>query len=335
MKLETQAAVRMEDGTEVGRIARLVLDPKSKEVTHLILKKGVLPEDKVVPIGRVDAGTADGVIFEKVMRAELELLPPFEEKHYVETGEPEAPSAAAAGAVNLRLGPGFLHPGDLPAASGASERHAAVEVTRNIPDGAVALKAGASVVTADRRKVGRVEQLRTRPGTDEVSELVIAQGLLGRTRRRIPMQWVQRLTDLVVRLQVGSAMVDGANALRAPNSVRRGRRWRPHVSGLPRVAIFARDPPVGNRCRIRRAWAEPPPPGSHTKQMRNRSIPWTGFSLRSRGLRQARLLTTASTWTRPSRTTSGGPFFNTAFSPPGSPRQLTMISAGERSSFSV
>jgi sporulation protein YlmC with PRC-barrel domain len=185
----------------------------SSEVTHLVLKKGILPEDKVVPIGRVDAGTDEGVIL-RGDEAELELLPPFEEKHYIETGEPEAPSAAAAGAVNLALGPSFLHPGDLPAASGGSRRHSVVEVTRNIPDGTVALKAGASVVAADSRKVGRVEQLRIRSGTDEVSELVIAQGLLRRTRRRIPFGWIQRLSDSVVRLQVGSAIVQAARKAR-------------------------------------------------------------------------------------------------------------------------
>jgi sporulation protein YlmC with PRC-barrel domain len=207
MQIETQAVVRMEDGTEVGRIDRVVVNPASSEVTHLVLKKGILPEDKVVPMGRVDAGTDEGVIL-RGDEAELEYLPAFEEKHFVEAGGPDVPEAAAAGSLNLVLGPGYVQPSA--GAMGAARRRSAVEVTRNIPDGTVALKAGASVVAADSRKVGRVEQFRIRPGTDEVSELVIAQGLLRRTRRRIPMQWVQRLTDSVVRLQVGSAMVQKA-----------------------------------------------------------------------------------------------------------------------------
>ena len=208
MQIETEAVVRMEDGTEVGRIDRVVVNPDSSEVTHLVLKKGILPEDKVVPMGRVDAGTDEGVIL-RGDEAELEHLPPFEEKHVVEA-DGVVPDAAAAGSLNVVLGPAYLPTIERPGAMGAAGRRTAVEVTRNIPDGTVALKAGASVVAADSRKVGRVEQLRIRPGTDEVSELVIAQGLLGRTRRRIPMQWVQRLSDSVVRLQVGSAMVQGA-----------------------------------------------------------------------------------------------------------------------------
>jgi sporulation protein YlmC with PRC-barrel domain len=205
MQLETQAVVRTEDGTEVGRIDRLVLDPETREVTHLVLKKGVLPEDKVVPMGRVDAGTDEGVIL-RGDEAELELLPPFEEKHYLDGGRPEAPPV---GPMDLHAGPGYGQP-VVPLPPAAARRRPIVEVTRNIPDGTVAVKAGASVVAADSRKVGRLEQLRTRPGTDEVSELVIAQGFLGRTRRRIPVGWVQRMTDSVVRLQVGSALVDAS-----------------------------------------------------------------------------------------------------------------------------
>ena len=84
------------------------------------------------------------------------------------------------------------------------------EVTRNIPKGTVAVRAGAKVVAAEGRKVGRLAQLRTRPGTDQVGELVITQGFLRRNRLRIPVAWVQRMTDSVVRLQVGSALVEGA-----------------------------------------------------------------------------------------------------------------------------
>jgi sporulation protein YlmC with PRC-barrel domain len=205
MRLETQAVVRTEDGTEVGRIDRLVLDPETKEVTHLVLKKGVLPEDKVVPMGRVDAGTEEGVIL-RGDEAELELLPPFEEKHYVEGG---GPAASPVAPMDLAVGPEYGE-AVVPLPPAAAGTRPLVEVTRNIPDGTVAVKAGASVVAADSRKVGRLEQLRTRPGTDEVSELVIAQGFLGRTRRRIPVRWVQRMTDSVVRLQVGSALVDAS-----------------------------------------------------------------------------------------------------------------------------
>jgi len=213
MEIETQAVVRTEDGTEVGRIDRVVLNPESKEVTHLVLKKGVLPEDTVVPIARVDAGTKEGVIL-RGDEAELELLPPFEGKHYVDGGTTGAAASEPMPPTSLVVGPG-LGQAVVPLGAGVAPRRPVVmKVTRNIPDGAVALKAGASVVAADSRKVGRLEQLRTRPGTDQVRELVIAQGFLGRTRRRIPVRWVQRLTDSVVRLHVGSAMVEGAQLVR-------------------------------------------------------------------------------------------------------------------------
>ena len=207
MNIEPQAVVRTEDGMEVGRIERVVLNPESREVTHLVLKKGVLPEDKVVPMGLVGAGTEEGVTL-RAEEEDLEHLPPFEEKHVVELGE--RPGAAPIQPMNLFPGPGIGQPVVSLGSAGPSEPRAVVEVTRNIPDGTVALKASAKVVAADGRNVGRLEQILTDSKTDRITDLVIAQGFLGRTHRRIPMRWVQQVGESVVDLEVGSATVEEA-----------------------------------------------------------------------------------------------------------------------------
>lgn len=43
------------DGKDVGAIDRVVLDPKTDEVTHVVVRRGWLfSEDKVVPISSAD-----------------------------------------------------------------------------------------------------------------------------------------------------------------------------------------------------------------------------------------------------------------------------------------
>ncbi len=210
MHIETQAFAWTEDGVEVGRIERVVLNPDSREVTHLVLKKGLLPEDKVVPVGLVGAGTAEGVTL-RGEEADLERLPPFEEKHFVESGEKSG--AAPIQPMNLYPGAGFGQPVVSLDPTAAWQPRPVMEVTRNIPDGTVALKSSAKIVAADGRRVGRLDQVLTDPKTDRVTDLVIAQGFLGRTRRRIPMRWVQQVTESVVDLEVGSKTVEEARVV--------------------------------------------------------------------------------------------------------------------------
>ena len=109
MQLESQAVVRTEDGMEVGRVERMVVDPQTTEVTHLVVKKGVFQDDKVVPIGRVDAGTKEGVFLRGDL-ADVERLPPFEEEHYLQPGGPDGGAAQAERPMILLAAPGYGQP---------------------------------------------------------------------------------------------------------------------------------------------------------------------------------------------------------------------------------
>ena len=59
MEIKRNAKVTTADGKDVGRVDRVVIDPQSKEVSHLVIRQGFLfTEDKVVPIDLVSAATA-------------------------------------------------------------------------------------------------------------------------------------------------------------------------------------------------------------------------------------------------------------------------------------
>ena len=58
MQLKRDTPVQTATGQSVGHIDRVVLDPASKEVTHIVVRKGLFfTQDKVVPIGLVAAAT--------------------------------------------------------------------------------------------------------------------------------------------------------------------------------------------------------------------------------------------------------------------------------------
>lgn len=209
MEFESQAVVRTKDGLDVGHLERVVLDPESKEVTHVILGKGVMAEEKVIPLGLVGPSVED-VVTIRGEASELEHLPPFEEKHLVEVGPSSSAGLVSAPPAPLFPGAGFGQPVvPLEPQSGPGPRPV-VEVTRNIPQGTVPLKIGAKVIASDGRTVGRVERVLTDAATDQATDIVVARGFLNRWRRRIPLGWVRRVTESRVNLDVSSPTVDEA-----------------------------------------------------------------------------------------------------------------------------
>ena len=83
MQFNQGASVLTLDGKEAGHVDRVVIDPKSKEITHLVVRRGLLQrQDKVVPVTAVTTGR-DGQLSVHVRSDDLELLPDYEEEQYV------------------------------------------------------------------------------------------------------------------------------------------------------------------------------------------------------------------------------------------------------------
>jgi uncharacterized protein YrrD len=97
MKFKEGASVYTAEGEQVGEIVRVVIDPRTNEVTHLVVEKGFLfVTDRVVPIALVDKATAERVVLREDVE-DLESLPRFEQAHYVPVEELEDAGRAAAG----------------------------------------------------------------------------------------------------------------------------------------------------------------------------------------------------------------------------------------------
>src|SRR5260370_28486368 len=86
MEFQQNSAIFTANGDAVGHIDRVVVDPETKVVTHIVVRKGFLfKEDKVVPISLIAKATEDGIRLRDDV-GDLHALPLFEEKHYVMSG---------------------------------------------------------------------------------------------------------------------------------------------------------------------------------------------------------------------------------------------------------
>jgi uncharacterized protein YrrD len=207
MQFKEDAKVLTANGQEVGRVDRVVIDPKTKEATHVVVRKGLFfTEDKVVPISLIAAATEEQVTLREAA-GDLQALPNFEETHFIPVHESELarPAAGAIYAPSLYSYPPFGGVMPYPA---AIEPAYITETEEHIPPGTVALKEGANVVSADGKHVGNVEQVLTDPQADRVTHFVISEGLLLKERKLVPMGWVSGMDEKEVRLAVGSWLLD-------------------------------------------------------------------------------------------------------------------------------
>lgn len=227
MQFRENTPVYTADGQEVGTIDRVIIDPATKEVSHVVVRQGWLfTEDKVVPTEMIDQATADQVRL-RGDAEHLDELPPFEERYYV----PYDATTSGTAASTPYVAPGYARPyypyppigaawpgyfgayGSYPmgyyAAGPYPGKPYAVETERNIPQGTIALKEGAKVVDSHGDQVGSVARVFTNDETHQVTHLLIAEGWLFPDKRLVPTYWIRDVTDEEVALKVDADFLKG------------------------------------------------------------------------------------------------------------------------------
>lgn len=209
MQFHRGATIFTSDGKEVARVDRIVVDPATNLVTHLVLRKGRLfSVDKVVPIELITAG-ANGALIVQLKGDELSRLADYEEKQYVIADEhaltPHPHPDPLAPAETLYYNPLYPEP---PLAAATSEPALIQEVKTNTPDGTVAIKAGAKVYSYDDQPIGHVDLVLTSPSPERVTHLLISYGMLRRDHRLVPVRWIANWHEDEVRLAITAGMFD-------------------------------------------------------------------------------------------------------------------------------
>jgi uncharacterized protein YrrD len=198
MEFREGASVYTSDGDKAGHLHRVVIDPGSNEITHIVVQKGFLNhEDKVVPMEKVASAIQDEITL-LCDSAELKEMSPYEISQYV-----PARIAYDQGPHTFAVPGMYWDSPDAP-----SEYYIAEESRHTIEDNLVALKEGAPVVSADDKQVGNVERVITDPASDEVTHFIITQGLLLKSRKVVPIQHIELLEDDKVYLDLRTKEVE-------------------------------------------------------------------------------------------------------------------------------
>ena len=204
MQFKKNCDVVTHDKNIVGRIDRVVIDPATDEVSHLVVKKGILfTEDKVVPITDIETTNEKTTILKKT--AEPDDYPEFDETHYIPNAGVEDFDRrqtdearqllwyhAAVKAPYLKSSP---YPSD----------HKPLyykKTHRNIPDDAVALEEGADVRDSDGKHLGTIEDIYAEPETFTITHLLVSTGMIKKNRKLVPVNWIKGIVEDAVQLHI-------------------------------------------------------------------------------------------------------------------------------------
>lgn len=211
MQFKNDTSVFTADGQEVGQIDRVVLDPRTKEVTHVVIREGLLlTTDKVVPLDLIAKADEDHIILQTET---VEALPDFEEHHFITLDGEELPPSY----LPEHAAPMYWYPFGAEQGVRQYVRHPhqpyIIETERNIPQQTVAVKEGAKVMSADGEHVGNIERVFVDPDTDRVTTFLVSKGLVLKERMFVPKAWVADFGEREVQLAVSAKLLEKQSRL--------------------------------------------------------------------------------------------------------------------------
>jgi sporulation protein YlmC with PRC-barrel domain len=189
-----------------GEVKRLVFDPATEKVTHLVIQHGHRPEAaRLVPAHLAE--TTDGEIRLRCTLAEFAKFDHAEEREAADAADQHLGDAGALGsglAYNVsgeafaRVGgPGeLIDIGPMP-----PPRHRRTMIEDVVPLGEDQVRPGEPVHAVDG-EIGRVQGFLVNPGDDRVTHVLLQEGhLWGRKEVAIPITAVTKV-DIGIRLNL-------------------------------------------------------------------------------------------------------------------------------------
>jgi uncharacterized protein YrrD len=206
MRFKKDSEVFSSEGKKVGTVDRVVIDPSSHEVTHLVVSRGFLfKSDKVIPIEWIK-DAPDGHINLKPNDQEIDDLPDFEKTQFISAKETMKESPY----VNTSFWypppmvdwweTGMYAPYPMPRYIPRTEQ--------NIPDNTLALEEGAKVYSKDNQHIGEIEQVIANKGNHIATHILIGKGFLLKEHKLIPTPWIELVEEDKVYLKINADILD-------------------------------------------------------------------------------------------------------------------------------
>ncbi len=212
-------------GTVVGAVERVIIDPRSYTLTHLVIRKGGLfAEDRVLPVECVATLSGDRIVLD-VTEFDLEALPCFDPTHFRPLdagilgmrGSDEAPPFARPYFWFPPVMAGAPDPG-APRPMLASSLAASPGEWQAAPADAPHIAPGTPVYSAEGRHIGTVERIYGALNGEHTSHIqVIMRGATGQ-RALVLVEWIEGLFEGKLYLAVDETFLRTVQSYQADTS---------------------------------------------------------------------------------------------------------------------
>jgi len=218
MLLKEGTRVETTSGEQVGSVARVVIDPRSKEITHIVIEKGFLfVTDRVLPASLITESDDQRLVV-NLDTEDLDQYPEFEVTRFVTLDEKDLPVDREALFIDEKIpltipypsvGPHhYWGPSNVAATPRyIYEGYAAVK-EQNIPDEAVALKKGAALISEDGKRVGELNEVLVDQQDNQATHLILSKGLFSAEKKLIPTSWITRVDEEEIQLCVSARIIN-------------------------------------------------------------------------------------------------------------------------------
>jgi sporulation protein YlmC with PRC-barrel domain len=196
MRLELGTPIHCSDA-EIGELADVVIDPLSKQITHVVVRTthGKVAPSRLIPIELVDRG-AEGEIRLTCTSEEASKLDPVQDFAYVKLDEMPVDDPKWDVGIERALALPYYQTDD-PAFAYPYDDHVGVTYDR-VPKGEVEVRRSSVVSTSDDEAVGHVDGFLV-DDSDCITHIVLARGHLWKKREiTIPLNAIDKVeTDMV------------------------------------------------------------------------------------------------------------------------------------------
>jgi sporulation protein YlmC with PRC-barrel domain len=216
MRLELGTPVRCSDG-DFGELADLVVDPRARLVTHLVVRSGRMARtSRLVPL---DLAEVEGHAVRLACTVkEARALPTAEGFACVSPGEVEIEDHGWDIGIEHVLVPPSYPDGELGGFNAGAFDETISVVYDRIPKGEVEIRRKSTVVSSDDKVVGRIDGVVV-DSDNGITHVVVERGRLWRRRNvTIPMSSVTRVETDAVIVDLTRDQVRGLRAVGARRS---------------------------------------------------------------------------------------------------------------------
>jgi uncharacterized protein YrrD len=198
MDISINATVHSKDG-ECGRIACVIFNPVTDDLTHIVVKEDPFPyEERLVPIEFIQSSTAESVLL-NCTKAEFFRMDHFIKHEYVELDR--SYSGYPTGY--------YVY---LPYASPIDEDYMDIEHER-IPEGELAIHRGA-VVNATDGRIGKVDEFLVEQDGGHITHIIMREGhIWGQKDVNIPITEIDHIEDDIVYLKASKTEIAALPAI--------------------------------------------------------------------------------------------------------------------------